>query len=177
MPDSHEDRKSRFVELLTGSQRHLYAYINTLLGGGPAVVDVLQDTNVDLWAKVDEFDLDRPFLPWAYRFAYFRVMAHRKKAARRRLVFDDAFVKQLAQRYQHTDINLDSRLDALTHCLEKLPATHKELVEQRYVRKTQVRMIAERLGEPANRIAVRLFSIRAALLKCIEAREAAEGVT
>ena len=176
MPHSDEDQRRRFVELLTGSQRQLYAYINTLLGGGSAVVDVLQDTNVDLWAKEAEFDPDRPFLPWAYRFAYFRVMAYRKKASRCRLVFDDRFVEQLAQRYQQTDTDLDSRLEALTDCLEKLPDTQKELIEQRYIRKAQVRTIAERLGEPANRVAVRLFGIRAALLKCIEAREAAEGI-
>ena len=177
MPDSPENQSRRFVELLTGSQRQLYAYIHTLLGGGSSVVDVLQDTNVDLWAKADEFEPGRPFLPWAYRFAYFRVMAYRKKASRCRLVFDNRFVEQLAQRYQQTDTDLDCRLDALTHCLEQLPGTHKELVQQRYVQKTQVRTIAERLGEPANRVAARLFGIRTALLKCIKAREAAEGIS
>jgi len=59
MPDSHEAQRRRFVELLTGSHRQLDAYINTLLSGDSAVVDVLQDTNVDVWAKADEFEPDR----------------------------------------------------------------------------------------------------------------------
>jgi len=175
MTEFQEDQKRLFVEQLTGSQRQLYAYINTLLGGDPAVVDVLQDTNVDLWSKADEFDPNRPFLPWAYRFAYFRVLAQRKKSLRSRLVFDDQFVERLAGRYEETDTVLDNRLEALTHCLTKLPDDHQELIEQRYVAKDKVRTIAERLAQPANRVAVRLFGIRTVLLKCIEARLAREG--
>ena len=139
------------------------------------MVDVLQDTNIDLWSKADEFDSDRPFLPWAYRFAYFRVMAHRNMLSRSRLVFDDACVQRLAQQYERTDVDLDGRLAALNDCLEKLPANHKELIQQRYVQKIKVRVIAERLAEPANRVAVRLFAIRSALLDCMQNRASMEG--
>ena len=174
---STDDRARQFAELLTGSQRRLYAYINTLLGGSSAVADVLQDTNVDLWAKSDEFDSTRPFLPWAYRFAYYRVMAHRKTLSRSRLVFDDRVVDRLAARYEQTDADPDRRLKALNHCIGKLPEHHQDLIEQRYTHKRAVRAIAERLAEPANRVAVRLFGIRSALLSCIKTRLAAEGAT
>ena len=49
-----------------------------MLLGDSAAVDVLQDTNLDLWAHIDDFDFARPFLPWAYTFAFHRVLAFRK---------------------------------------------------------------------------------------------------
>ncbi len=64
-----QDRPQEFVKLLTAHQRDLYTYINTLLAGDFATADVLQDTNLDLWRRLEEFDFNRPFLPWAYGFA------------------------------------------------------------------------------------------------------------
>ena len=72
------DRPGEFVKLLTAHQRDLYAYINTLLVGDIATSDVLQDTNLDLWKRLDNYDFNRAFLPWAYGFAHQRVLAYRK---------------------------------------------------------------------------------------------------
>jgi DNA-directed RNA polymerase specialized sigma24 family protein len=47
---TERERSTRFVELLTGHQRKLYGYIATMLPGDPAVADVLQETNLDLWS-------------------------------------------------------------------------------------------------------------------------------
>ena len=80
---SDRERATQFVNWLTSHQRDLYTYINTMLLGDSAAVDVLQDTNLDLWAHVDDFDFNRPFLPWAYTFAFHRVLAFRKSSRHR----------------------------------------------------------------------------------------------
>jgi RNA polymerase sigma-70 factor, ECF subfamily len=65
-----QSRAEDFVKYLTAHQRDLYTYINTLLVGDSAALDVLQDTNLDLWKRMEDYDFDRPFLPRAYGFAY-----------------------------------------------------------------------------------------------------------
>src|SRR3954462_10245283 len=82
---SHDD----FVRRLTGAQSHLYAFICSLMGGTQAARDVLQETNLILWARAADYDPARDFLTWAYTFARHQVLAHRKRLSRDRLVLDD----------------------------------------------------------------------------------------
>ncbi len=64
-----------FLLLLTSHQSTLYASITALLGGVEGAQDVLQETNLVLLEKAGEFDLSRPFLPWALTVARFQMLA------------------------------------------------------------------------------------------------------
>lgn len=163
-----------FVELLTSHQRALYSYICMLLMGDPGAADVLQDTNLDLWARADEFDLDRPFLPWAFGFARQRVMAYRKTRSRSRLVFSDEAINRLEEASSQLAASADERLAALQKCLQKLDSQQAQLVRERYVAKSSVRMMAARLGDTAHNLSSRLHRIRQKLSRCVRATLALE---
>jgi RNA polymerase sigma-70 factor (ECF subfamily) len=173
-PD-RDDRAGEFVKLLTAHQRDLYAYINTLLVGEGATADVLQDTNLDLWKRLDQFDFDRPFLPWAYGFAHQRVLAYRKTRSRSRLVFSEETIQLISDAYMNDTIGADARLAALQACLEKLDVEHGRLIRDRYVGRVSVKVLAARVGSTANQISARLYRIRRALAKCVETALAAEA--
>jgi RNA polymerase sigma-70 factor (ECF subfamily) len=166
-------RTGEFVQLLTGVQSRLYAYICTLVGEASGARDVLQETNLALWDKAGEYDPDRPFLPWAYRVAYLQVLAHRKRCARSRLVFDEQLVSELAERAEGRDADLDLRLEALGRCLDKLPGHRRELIDRRYLHGESVDQIAGRSRKAPNVVAASLYRIRKTLLDCIESRLAA----
>ena len=173
-------RTGEFVRLLTGTQSRLYAYICTLMGAAAPARDVLQETNLVLWDKAQEYDPARPFLPWAYRIAYLQVLAYRKRCARSRLVFDEELVSAVATEFarvdarQQEDPMQDRRLEALDHCLGKLAAGGRSLIEERYRRGAPVEQIARRLRKAPNVVSASLYRIRKALHACIEARLAAE---
>jgi RNA polymerase sigma-70 factor (ECF subfamily) len=169
------DPATRFVELLTAHQRDLYAYINTLLVGNSSAADVLQDTNLDLWSRLNDFDFDRPFLPWAYGFAFQRVLAFRKSRGRSRLIFNDEFVQLISDVYVGDTTPADSRLGALSKCLEKLDQRQGELIRERYQERLSVKTLASRLGSTANQISARLYRIRRLLGRCIETALLTEG--
>jgi RNA polymerase sigma-70 factor, ECF subfamily len=169
------DRPGEFVKLLTAHQRDLYAYINTLLVGDIATSDVLQDTNLDLWKRLDDFDFGRAFLPWAYGFAYQRVLAYRKTRSRSRLVFNDQVVQLISDAYISDLISADTRLAALQNCLDKLDETQSQLIRERYVGRVSVKALAARLGSTASQISARLYRIRRTLAKCVETTLAAEA--
>ena len=172
----HEDTESLklFVERLTEAQSALYGCIHAMMAGAPAVADVLQETNRVLWKKAAEYDSSRTFLPWAYRVAHFEVLAHRKRQARDRLVFDEELMGLLADEYAQQSSS--GALNALELCLQKLPVAQRELVESRYARGEAVADIAARDGKAANAVSALLYRIRGLLAECIEKTVAKEGM-
>jgi RNA polymerase sigma-70 factor (ECF subfamily) len=168
------NRTTKFVELLTSHQRKLHSYISMLLLGDSAAADVLQDTNLDLWAHADEFDFDRAFLPWAFAFARQRVMAFRKSRMRSRVVFTDEAIVQFEEHCQHYAEEADARLVALQKCLQKLHPQQAELIRERYASMSSVRMMAARLSDSEHNISCRLHRIRKSLARCIHAALAVE---
>jgi RNA polymerase sigma-70 factor (ECF subfamily) len=121
-----------FMQRLTGAQSYLYAFICSLMGGTREARDVLQETNLVLWTKLAEYDPARDFLSWAYTFARFQVMAHRKHLSRDRLVLDDEFVGRVAALAAPDNADLEDRLRAMDDCIGKLPSPQKEVVRRRY---------------------------------------------
>jgi RNA polymerase sigma-70 factor, ECF subfamily len=168
------DRPGEFVKLLTAHQRDLYAYINTLLAGDVAASDVLQDTNLDLWKRLADYDFNRAFLPWAYGFAHQRVLAYRKTRSRSRLIFGDSILQVISDAYISDTIAADVRIAALQNCLEKLELSQSQLIRDRYAGRVSVKALAARLGSSANQVSARLYRIRQMLAKCVEATLATE---
>jgi RNA polymerase sigma-70 factor (ECF subfamily) len=163
-------RTGEYVQLLTGAQSRLYAYICCLVGESAAASDVLQETNLALWDKAGEYDPGRPFLPWAYRVAYLQVLAYRKTCARSRLVFDEELVSELAEQVESRDADGDRRLEALGDCIDKLPGPRREMLDRRYRDGDSVDQMAERLRKAPNVVAASLYRIRKMLMECIESR-------
>jgi RNA polymerase sigma-70 factor, ECF subfamily len=162
------DRSTHFIRLLTSCQPNLYAYIATMVLGDAAASDILQETNLQLWKQADEYDFDRPFLPWAFGFARQRVMAFRKTCSRSRLVFDDVTVSLIDDRVTSSVSEIEDRLSALQQCLKKLKSDQAELIRERYVNKTAVTTLAERLNTTAHNVSSQLHRIRKILAKCVE---------
>ena len=165
---------AEFVAQITRCQRHLHAFILSMVWNPAEADDVLQETNLVLWEKVSEFDAARPFLPWAMRFAQFQAMAWLKRHKRQRLVFDDDLAKLLADEAAMDEPAFDVRRVALASCFQKLRPEQRELIARRYEPEASVNAMAEAAGTTAKAISDRLRRIRHALLECIE-KTIAEG--
>jgi RNA polymerase sigma-70 factor, ECF subfamily len=165
---ARSERTTQFIKLLTSHQPQIYAYIATLLFGDSAAADMLQETNLHLWAQSDRYDFDRPFLPWAFSFARQRVMAYRKTCSRSRLVFCDTTLDLLSDHCQNASNTIDDRLLALQKCLKRLSTPQAELIRERYMAKSSVQTIAAHMNESPQNISTRLHRIRRILANCVE---------
>jgi RNA polymerase sigma-70 factor (ECF subfamily) len=132
------------------------------------VDDLLQEINVVLWEKCDEFQPGTDFWAWASQIARFKVLNQVRKYGRERLVFDDAVLQQLAAMAEQKLQDLDRRRDALDHCLKQLPPAQRQLIDLRYARGQTVESIAASIGRPAGSIRQTLYRIRAALEACVQ---------
>jgi RNA polymerase sigma-70 factor, ECF subfamily len=172
--DADGEMTTEFIKLLTSHQPQIYAYIATMLFGDSCAADVLQDTNLHLWAQADRYDADRPFLPWAFGFARQRVMAYRKTCVRSRLVFSDETLDIISGHNVHLSDTIDDRLTALQKCLAQLGTAQAELIRERYVAKESVKTIASRMNDSAHNISSRLHRVRKILANCVERTLAVE---
>jgi len=175
MPDTSEPTPE-FVQRLMASQSAMYAFIVSLLGGTNDADDVLQETNMKLCRRCSQYDREQPFLRWAYAFARFEVMAHRKSKQRSRLVLDDELVSRVAEELEESAEKADFRIKMLEGCMERLNPRQRELISARYGRGEAVRDIAARLSRPENAMAALFYRLRKILADCVQSISGKEGI-
>jgi len=160
---------AEFVRRLTGCQPRLYAYITTLVLDPHEADDVLQQANLVMWEKLDEFLACENFDALACRVAYFQVLAYRRDRSRdrRRLLFDDQLIENLAVAAGGKTDAFQGYLAALRDCMAKLPDVQRELVRRRYEPGGSVNNIAADSGDSPNSVSASLYRIRKLLLACI----------
>lgn len=168
-------RTELLVRLLSKHQEELFRYIFALLPHEEDARDVLQETSVALCRKFADYDADKPFLAWAYGFAYLEVLKHRERAQRGSRLLSRELIERLArEREQHEPV-LQARLQALEHCLAELPPGDRELIRQRYQEKTRTEELVSQFGPSRRTLFRKLERIRRWLLDCISRRVAATG--
>ena len=169
------DKNSQdFIKLLTQAQPSLYAYILSLVFNEAQAEDLLQETNITLWEKAEQFTAGTNFVAWTYRVAYFKVLAHRRTMARDRNMFNEELLDYLAERQLNRSDLLDRRREALQECLQKLSAYQQKLLKARYKIGGSIKTIATQKGCSAGVISQTLYRIRCALIKCVQTRVVSE---
>ena len=164
------DQTELLVQQIAEHQNRLFGYIFSMLGDHTRASDVLQETNLVLWRKKDEFRPGDPFLPWAFAIARFQVLAHVRDRGREKCLLDCELVEALAEETQRQSERFEAIRHALRSCLSQLTPAHQELVQQRYFHAVPIEKIAESLGRGASAVKVSLLRIRRSLAECIQRR-------
>jgi RNA polymerase sigma-70 factor, ECF subfamily len=157
-----------FVQLFTRCQRRLYLFI---LGQVPRPNDaeeILQNTNVVIWSKCDQFEPGTNFVAWAMTITRLEILKYRQKHARDKLTFSDEFVSRVAAAMEADTDMLDRRRQALASCLGKLKSDDRDLISRRYAPGASGKSVARALKRPANSVYQSIGRIRQMLLECIE---------
>jgi RNA polymerase sigma-70 factor (ECF subfamily) len=163
-----ENHSESFLMLVTGIQRMLHAFILKMVPRLSDADDILQETNLVLWAKQDEFALGTDFRAWAFRIARYQVMAYRKRQSISHLVFNDELIDRLANHAQAQEDQLLNKRELLLACLEKLSEIQRRLLANRYGDQLSGREIAERTGRNVDAVFQSLHRARESLLHCVE---------
>ncbi len=79
-------------------------------------------------------------------------------------------MSELAEEVGRIDAGHERRLEALAHCMERLPGKRRDVLDRRYLKGESVEQIAIELRKPPNVVAASLYRIRKTLLECIEIR-------
>jgi len=168
-----------FVKLLLEQQAALRAYIVSLMPGSDDAEDVLQNTNVVVWEKMEGFTPGTDFRAWLFAIARNMVKAQFRANKRHHspsvdeelmLAIDEVWSQRSTQ-----DTTRKQR--ALDRCLEQLKPLEKNLIHVRYTKGNNLEHYAKEIGRPADSLRTTLSRVRAKLRNCVDHRLTLEGVT
>lgn len=172
MPDASEE----FVRLYTASQTEIHRYILAMVPDRENAQEILQETVLDLWKKLDQYDRSQPFVNWGCRFALNRVLKYRREQGKASKLLSPAMLEQLAVEQESEPSAWKRRREhALTLCLEELPKKDHALLMNRYGKAQSIKQAAAEAGKTADSLYSRLKRLRAALYDCVQRRLAEEG--
>ena len=160
------DARTQFVQLLIDVQPRLFAYISTLLGNVHDASNVLQETNMLLWQKSDEFEPGSNFRAWARGIAYYKALAFVRDGSADKLIIDQALIEQYFAESDSWDD--DERRIALRHCVSKLDARQRQLLRRRYENDASMKQLAQQQGKSEAAVKMALRRVRETLMNCIQ---------
>jgi len=165
-----DSRQTEFVKLLTEHQTALRCFILSMLPGCQDTADVLQDTNVVLWEKMDSYEPGSNFRAWAFAVARNKVMQYRSKEVRAKKVALSGELLEIIEEARRDILpeSLEAKLQALAHCLDALNKPERDLIRMRYLEDHREEW--ESLSRPGASIRVALCRIRGKLRECVERR-------
>ena len=164
-----------FVQLFTKSQRRLFLHILAQTPNPVDAEEILQETNLIIWSKCQQFQPGTNFFAWARQIANYEVLKHWERHRRDRLYFSQEFIRQIADETPAGTEEDDARRRALIQCLGKLRSKDRDLIGRRYAPGESGKSVAKLLGRPVNAVYQSLGRIRQTLLECVRRQLAAEA--
>jgi RNA polymerase sigma-70 factor (ECF subfamily) len=171
------DKNRLFLRLFLQNERRLYAYILTLLPNRADADDALQEASLAMWDKFDEHNPPNDFLAWARRVAYYKVLDHYKTTQRLRARLSRLFLERVSETAaeQAAVLQLDDRREALTGCIEKLPARDRQLLAHRFADGATTQSTSKQVGRSVDAVYKALAKLRQTLFDCVQRTLAREG--
>ena len=168
-PDSVEtQRVEQFMALYSSHQRRLYLYAITLLPDSVDAEDVLQEANLVLWRKFDQYRQGTNFFAWACQIIRYEVLKYREKHTRSASLLDPDVLDRLAEvavaEVEHLD---EFHRRALIDCMARLSPGDRELMRQRYAEAMAVWAMAAAMNRSPNAVSQALGRVRRLLVDCI----------
>jgi RNA polymerase sigma-70 factor (ECF subfamily) len=167
MPES-DTHDAELVRLLTSYQRDIYFYVRSLILDLNDVEEIVQNTNLLLWEKRDQFDISKDFRPWAFQIARYKVLEYRAQCKRKCVHFSDALIDELAIKSPQYSERVDADLMAdLRRCIAQLAARDRDILNQRYSSRATCESVAKAIGRPIHWVYKALNRIRQELADCM----------
>lgn len=159
-----KDLTDDFSALLTESQPRIYGFIFKRVANHDLAKEILQDTNLVICRKAEDFQPGTNFIAWVFRIAHFQILSHRQKA-NSRPVLSDKTIDMLSE--DNVEEVFGDKISALNSCLKNLSDDNRQLIMKRYSGKFSVQEYAQESGKRENAVSKILHKIRNSLSKCI----------
>jgi len=156
-----------FVLDLTQCQQRLYGYIFRRVANREQAREVLQQTNLMLCRKANDFEPGTNFNAWAITVAHYQILSYRKTQARDRLVFTDEVFAVVAEREDENEMR-DKVLRYLRSCLEAMSSENQLVIKLRYEGGFAMEQIAMKVGKKVGAVRVKLHRLRCNLRDCVQ---------
>lgn len=159
---------AEFIKEFTRHQRPIFLFILSQISNPIEAEEILQETNLVIWNKFEQFEPGTNFKAWGCQIARYEVLKWLDRHRRDKHYFSDDLMEQIAQEALEESTEWELRREALTQCLKKLKPDDRELIQSRYAPGQSGKNMAEEIGRPLNSVYQSLGRIRRVLLECIQ---------
>jgi RNA polymerase sigma-70 factor (ECF subfamily) len=169
------DDQAEFLRLFLRHEAELRAFIGAVVRDVDAREDVLQETAVILWREFHRFDPGRSFGAWARGIAAKKLLERRNRERRTPVPFSPEAIQMLAEAAERSEGRDRATLEALQHCVERLPDRSRRLLAMRYCHEQTAEKIAVQIGVTTAAVYQALWRLRTRLRACVERYLGAEA--
>lgn len=134
------------------------------------IPDLLQEINVHLLDKEEEYNPEFDFFPWAAQRARYVVKSYLRDKRRSRIEYNDRLINLLCDTAVQFTEESEQEKRLLRQCVEKLPRKQRFFFDLHYEQGFKPLQIAAKLQKNANAIRQTLHRIRIALIQCVETK-------
>ena len=153
--------EDEYILEVVSHQKRIYGFIKSIHPFPNEIDDILQETNITLIKKYNDFDGDKEFIPWAMAIARWTWMAYKQKrwrhtskvSYREDNIWDVADPKSCAQ-YKNKEEENETRIYLLNKASEQLSKDEKIILKMAVEGKKLDEMSAE-LGLGKNCLSTR----------------------
>lgn len=164
-----------FLRLFLASERDVRRYVGSLVPNVGDVEEIVQQTAVVLWEKFSAYDPERPFTPWACRFALNVARHWMARQQRWKRLLSGELAETLAHRRRHLQSEFDSRLRHLDDCVKQLPQRQQSILSDFYFEQRAIEDVARRAEKSVDAVYKAIQRMRKALRECIEMKQQQEA--
>jgi RNA polymerase sigma-70 factor (ECF subfamily) len=163
--------RAAFDELVLRLHARLRVHIAAFCDSRELVEEVLQQTFVTAFQRIDAFAGRGTFLAWLKAIARNHLVDHWRGRRRDAELSDDLPARTVAE-VGIADLEAEetalARARRLADCLDKLPERSRRLVERRHLEQRPLNELARQFQQSMASLSVALHRIRQALRRCIE---------
>jgi RNA polymerase sigma-70 factor (ECF subfamily) len=166
----HPIALSEFIKLHTAHEVRLRSLAFGLVSNWADAEEVLQEANIILWQKFEEFESGTNFLAWSSQILRFTAKNFIARQRRSKLVFSDEVLDLMTVELNDAADELAERERILHQCIQKLKERQQRILELRYFQSKSVANVAEAIGSTAKAVYHALDHIHRALLQCVSVK-------
>lgn len=175
--DQHADFLRKFLQC----EGDLRAFVGAVVRDVHARQDVFQEIAVTLWQNFARYDPQRSFAAWARGIAAKKLLERWNQGRRVPVPFSPEAIRRLAEAAERIESRpapgVEAGLEALEHCLGKLPEKSRRLLILRYGEAEPLEAIARQLRLSRDAIYQALGRLRRRLRDCMQRYLLARGGT
>jgi RNA polymerase sigma-70 factor (ECF subfamily) len=165
------EKEAQFTEVVESYRERIYRICCCYVGDGETRKDVFQQVLINIWCSLDGFQSRARIGTWIYRIAINTCLGYLRSEKRRKRVFDDGSVVDLASVRDPADDEERNQREEdvrrLYDCVLRLEPVNRALISL-YLEDVSIQEMADILGISEGNVRVKVHRVKSSLKAMME---------
>ena len=165
--------KTAFSKLVKMHKNYVFSLIMNILKNREDAEDVLQNTFLKIYRKLNTFKGDSKFTTWIYKIAVNEALAHKRLYKFKYAIENKS--EPVTNKNAQTKLELNERSNLIKQAIEKLSETEQLVISLFYLKEHKVKEIANICANSEGWVKINLFRARNKLKEILKNKNLSYG--